>query len=642
MFCYFEGDTRPYIKKKKNPNDQKDYVYCTCVSFDDNGRRMKCDYEKRIDHHRKAVNAKKHHTCHFVPCKEDNDIRNYAQEAIESETETTSAITLFDELCILVGRLNLSLEAACSDTMYNFINKCVNYGIALDRSFKNAEERFSSEFPQPKRDKFRHRFITLANEINRKRMKQFSHVKYTSVALDEGSTLKTPYLDFVLHNTKEKLGEYVAATEVMSGGKTENYIASIPKGLLYISKYNIKLSTVVIDGNTAQLKAFKKEFKTSLRSHDDDMIRHLIVVPCLCHRVNNSYKFAIQHDPNFSALINRMRKIATILKESDSAYNNCPNFIDTRWIYDYDILIYLKKNIVGINEYLKSNHKDTISEEMLDLENMLMILKKLTVIFEDSNQPLSSAYKILEASLDAMKEAESLSKNPSFYRQVRNSLKAYTISSKEGGLLLLSYILTPEGLKDISQRKSGLKRKKGKLNDFVFHQNQKAQDSHDSHADFVKKAVMENFFEPETEEADPTETVTKSEVKAYLQRSCSVMKEICDTLEYDAKRKENVLKAFDSYLLLTLHKSCKEFRETIDNKTWNWEIIDEDEMFHDFADIALRLEPTPCSEASAERAISLQRLVILKRRNKALKDLIDARLVYMRCGPKKFIDDYYL
>ena len=176
----------------------------------------------------------------------------------------------------------------------------------------------------------------------------------------------------------------------------------------------------------------------------------------------------------------------------------------------------------------------------------------------------------------------------------------------------------------------------------MFHQNQKAQDSHDSHADFVKKAVMEKFFEPETEEVDPTETVTKLEVKAYLQRSCSMMKEICDALEYDEKRKDNVLKAFDSYLLLTLHKSCKEFRETIDNKSWNWEIIEEDEMFHDFADIALRLEPTPCSEASADRAISLQRLVILKRRNKFLKDLIDARLVYMRCGTKKFIDDYYI
>lgn len=58
-----------------------------------------------------------------------------------------------------------------------------------------------------------------------------------------------------------------------------------------------------------------------------------------------------------------------------------------------------------------------------------------------------------------------------------------------------------------------------KLIDFVLHQNQKAKDSHNWHADFDKNAVMENFFETETEKADPTETVTKLEVKAYLQRS---------------------------------------------------------------------------------------------------------------------------
>ncbi|KAK8887819.1 hypothetical protein M9Y10_038876 [Tritrichomonas musculus] len=151
------------------------------------------------------------------------------------------------------------------------------------------------------------------------------------------------HLEYVIHNTKVKLGEFVASTEVISGGKVEDYITSIPKGLLHISKYYIKLSTVIIDGNTAQLKAFKKEFKTTHKYHGDDMIQHLRVVPCICLRVNNSYKFAVQHDLNFSTLINRMRKIATFIKESDSAYHNFSTFIGTRWIYVYDILIYLGK-----------------------------------------------------------------------------------------------------------------------------------------------------------------------------------------------------------------------------------------------------------------------------------------------------------
>lgn len=99
----------------------------------------------------------------------------------------------------------------------------------------------------------------------------------------------------------------------MSGGKAENYIAFIQNGLFHISKYNIILSTVVIDGNTAQLKAFKKLFEKSLRYHSKDIISHLIVFTCLCHSVKNSYKFAIHHDPNFPA-INRMRKLQLFKK----------------------------------------------------------------------------------------------------------------------------------------------------------------------------------------------------------------------------------------------------------------------------------------------------------------------------------------
>ena len=59
---------------------------------------MKFNYEKLFNHHLKVVITNKRDTCHFVPCKNDNDIRNYAQEAIESETETASAAALIDYL----------------------------------------------------------------------------------------------------------------------------------------------------------------------------------------------------------------------------------------------------------------------------------------------------------------------------------------------------------------------------------------------------------------------------------------------------------------------------------------------------------------------------------------------------------------
>ena len=71
----------------------------------------------------------------------------------------------------------------------------------------------------------------------------------------------------------------------------------------------------------------------------------------------------------------------------------------------------------------------------------------------------------------------------------------------------------------------------------------------------------------------------------------------------------------------------------IDNKTmdlFNWTTLVEKEELSDLADIALRLEPATCSEASAERAISCQRLIMEPRRDTAKQELRDARLIYMR------------
>lgn len=642
--CYFPPDTRLYERRKKNITDARDTVFCLVKTVDENGTPLKCDYEQRIDRHNKAVADGKLHTCHMVPDLNNGqrDIRDYSQAATDGPLfKSVTGSSLLDELCIVVGRLNLSLEAGCSDTMYNFIMKCVEYGMSL-KSSKDPMGLFQSQFPQPNRDAFRRRFIQLAIEINKRRMQQFNKEKcvYASLSLDEGSTLKTQYLDYVLHNTKYKLGEYVADTRVMEGGKAKDYKETIPKGLHFISSFFVNISTIVVDGNTAQLKALR-ELKNS--SSSSEMIRKIIIVPCLCHRINNAYKFAVKHTDKLNKMVNNMRNIAKALNSSKSEYNKCPTFVDTRWIYDLDILLYLKKNVIAINTFLQSNDIEyQITDEMLDLEVLLMVLKRLTVIFEDPNLPLSRAYPILESAIDVLTDAEenAMKSNKPIYRGVRNSLKSYTISSKEGGIWLLSYLLTPKGHKDIKERKAGKQRRKGVLREFRYFTFTpgSTSDSDDSQHDFVREKTYEEFYQKESDEVEEIVTVTEKEVNSYFERACSTMQNICDTLQMTKDEKDHIMRIFDAYLAEEMPDDFPQFRENLQGDSWNWKIVAEDDRVKPFADIAMRLEPTPCSEASAERAISLQRLVILKQRNKALKELIDARLVYMRCQAKKFLN----
>ncbi len=250
--CYFPPDTRPYKRQKKQLSDSRDTVYCQVKSVDADGNRLKCNYEQRIDRHVKATNSGKLHQCQMVIDDDiddrQKDIRDFSQAATEGPiSNDVTASSLLDELCILVGRLNLSLESGCSDTMYNFITKCAEYGMSLQKSSKDPLNLFKSQFPQPKRDTFRKHFIKIADDINERRLKQFSTrhykngIRYASLSLDEGSTLKTAYLDYVLHNTKDKLGEYVVYTHEMKGGKAEDYAATIPIGINYIGIFDVNI-----------------------------------------------------------------------------------------------------------------------------------------------------------------------------------------------------------------------------------------------------------------------------------------------------------------------------------------------------------------------------------------------------------------
>lgn len=73
---------------------------------------------------------------------------------------------------------------------------------------------------------------------------------------------------------------------------------------------------------------------------------------------------------------------------------------------------------------------------------------------------------------------------------------------------------------------------------------------------------------------------------------------------------------------------------------WNWEELLDNPTFASIAEIALRLKPTPASEASAERYISLQRLVIVPRRNRAHQDLTDARISLLKKALSDSADSY--
>ncbi len=119
----------------------------------------------------------------------------------------------------------------------------------------------------------------------------------------------------------------------------------------------------------------------------------------------------------------------------------------------------------------------------------------------------------------------------------------------------------------------------------------------------------------------------KMEWETKIQLATAALKNICKILNMDYR---DVSSQFATYLAEVDNEISRILRPIkTGGDVWNWGMVEDIVELSDLAEIALRIQPTPASEASAERAISLQRWIIVARRNRAKQDLVESRISIM-------------
>ena len=186
--------------------------------------------------------------------------------------------------------------------------------------------------------------------------------------MDEGKTSGHMNLHFVLECPQTTLKSYPFNIVRMKGGNTDCYLEAIPKGLLPLSIVNINIGSVVIDGNTAQKKAWKSTsliLNTSI-SH----ISRIIVVPCLCHRTHNAYKRIAKKNFELSQIVNELHSLSKLCIEKQKDIGSiCPQHMDTRWANDYDIV----KFVIDHKDKIFRIKPNMSIEKFIDLEKVLKV-----------------------------------------------------------------------------------------------------------------------------------------------------------------------------------------------------------------------------------------------------------------------------
>ena len=215
---------------------------------------------------------------------------------------------------------------------------------------------------------------------------------FCAVAIDEGATFGDKNVIFNLENPLSQFKPFPICVLSIDNLKAGGYVKTISTAFLEISKYNIKIGSVICDGSTAQKKAFSYDWEHSLRHiKDASWMKEIIFIPCLCHKLNNAYKQTVIHDDDLNKLVNYIHQLINEARENKDHFpTKCPTFISTRWISDFELTTFILANRTNFYD------QDLISHEISDLHQILQIFKTLVTIFDDPTTLFSEAFVFLE------------------------------------------------------------------------------------------------------------------------------------------------------------------------------------------------------------------------------------------------------
>lgn len=391
---------------------------------------------------------KNNHQCFPGEIVNQRTIEETLAQKNDSQKIVITQEKIHKEIAVFTGKYNLPLNVLSSTDFYNISCDLIALGITKKQTDDPLLQ--SRRIYNPiGRDKLRSYLVEEAYQKHRKILSSFSDLPYACVAIDEGETVKYKNLHFILECPEQFMKPYPFDTIRMRGIKAIHYVESISNGLHLLNAANINIGTVVCDGSPAQLKAFDFRWEKSLRFKKINDIKNIIFIPCLCHRVENAYKYQAGKDEQLIKILNELQEIETFCRmNSDDLGLTCPSHCNTRWIFDYDIVVFVIDHIELIQRHYG---REIPIDDLIDLKNCLTIFKTLIRQFEKTSTKFKWAFEYLERGINCLFELSRDQKNK-YASCLAYSLRSYTLNSTDSGLWCLGYALTSTGRKDLRNR----------------------------------------------------------------------------------------------------------------------------------------------------------------------------------------------
>ena len=465
-----------------------------------------------------------------------------------------------------------------------------------------------------------------------------------------------------------------------------------------LSKIKKKISAFVGDGLRSQVAGLTPGKPTSFQSSiEDPDLRKIFFSPCYNHRLQNAIKKTFTENMVFKKYVNSIHDFSIFLRKPEIIQKLgaiCPEPIETRWNYLFDICSFIKKykdpilalmidtkliNISSDDEFpeeesIPDDEKPNYELILTTIDKILTILwpfKAATLCLSYDNCSLANVYPIFSDLIlkyeTIRNELSPMDTFVSVINNLINNIKSYTFDSAEFPIFYLAYMLTPMGRSLLYLEEKGFPAENEDDDihfqpyvlpdlDTVFNKSEikkveptenieAIQDIHLTNLDQSNSDETEHN-ENSRDESDPNDTRRDPGKGTDDNQNSPTRYEICKKaldilIQYLHIPSESKTRNSHTNLYNILDKWIDAPHAEIplcelvtnENPMEIWIRIKESsqyKMWHQLAEIAMRLYGISATETICERTISLQGHISKDRSQRAKGELCDARLIHMQ------------
>jgi hypothetical protein len=635
-------DTRHY-RNAFFKNKKRLHAFCTAFQVAPDGKHIPCTYHKRVDHHNEALARGERHICDFTP-----------QAGIEAFLRDGTRIhpgDAWEPISGFLASTNTPIALGESRVLRDLLRDLFVHGFQAGATNPKAdvEDEFDTYCPALKATAIRARICEHGQRAQVEMRQLLQGGQFSCMTLDGGQVGSTHLFITNLVSSQLKIC-FTAGIHEMGPVKHTKFRDFLKGELEALQQNGITVSTVVSDGATYQTKALNFEDKASIQAKNpgSTLLSRLLFIPCLCHRLNNAYHRLVRGCRVYARFIGSLRRLAIFCRKPaqvEKLGRRCPQFIETRWLYDHRILTFLLEHEDQINAL--DDRPSRVTPKFRAFSRLLKPLWELVTALEASDVPLAQAYGRLSSVIREFKDI-SLEDGDQGVRDVfdlaADIVAELTLDSSHN-LIQLAYVLTPAG-RQAAQRqlRSLVGQQPPARNGF----NLELMNFESQFADHgIAEATDDGDEEPPPESAaeedisDPELPVRGPAVTEVVVVSVPPSSAPSHYLAHRAR--EGLMR-----ILRQFHVSDQEAKETDDifqvylnapevslglastgcPSTYCWlSATCVDPRYALLAEIALRLEPAICSEAPSERSIGQQRRFLMPHRTRTKLDLLLSRTI---------------